>query len=78
MVTSSRGGNGIVFTKTTGLVKATGNKLWGNRARHLTDSGYDGGAFEVYGASDTELVSTTDAVANRRVDFVIVMRDGDS
>jgi parallel beta-helix repeat protein len=52
MVTSSRGGNGIVFTKTTGLIKATGNLLWGNRARHLTDSGYDGGAFEVYGASD--------------------------
>ena len=52
MVTSSRGGNGIVFTKTTGLVKASGNQLWGNRARHLTDSGYDGGAFEVYGASD--------------------------
>jgi parallel beta-helix repeat protein len=52
MVTSSRGGNGIVFTKTTGLVKATGNQIWGNRARHLTDSGYDGGAFEVYGASD--------------------------
>jgi parallel beta-helix repeat protein len=52
MVTSSRGGNGIVFTKTTGLIKATGNLLWGNRARHVTDSGYDGGAFEVYGASD--------------------------
>jgi parallel beta-helix repeat protein len=55
MVTSSRGGNGIVFTKTTGLVTVTGNKLWGNRARHLTDSGYDGGAFEVYGASDLSI-----------------------
>jgi parallel beta-helix repeat protein len=52
MITSSRGGNGIVFAKTSGLVKATGNRLWGNRARHLTDSGYDGGAFEVYGSSD--------------------------
>ena len=52
MVTSSRGGNAIVFAKTSGLVKATGNAIWGNRARHLTDSGYDGGAFEVYGASD--------------------------
>ena len=52
MVTSSRGGNGVVFTNTTGLVKASGNRLWGNRARHLTDSGYDGGAFEVYGSSD--------------------------
>jgi parallel beta-helix repeat protein len=52
MVTSSRGGNGIVFTKTTGLIKATNNLLWGNRARHLSGGGYDGGAFEVYGASD--------------------------
>ena len=52
MVTSSRGGNGIVFTKTTGLIKATGNLVWSNRARHVTGSGYDGGAFEVYGASD--------------------------
>jgi parallel beta-helix repeat protein len=52
MVTSSRGGNGIVFTKTTGRITATGNRLWGNRARHLTDAGYDGGAFEVYAASD--------------------------
>ena len=52
MVTSSRGGNGIVFTKTSGLIKATGNRIWSNRARHLTDSGYDGGAFEVYGSSD--------------------------
>jgi parallel beta-helix repeat protein len=55
MVTSSRGGNGIVFTKTSGLVTVTGNRLWGNRARHLTDSGYDGGAFEVYGASDLRI-----------------------
>ena len=55
MVTSSRGGNGIVFTKTTGLVQVIGNKLWGNRARHLSDSGYDGGAFEVYGASDLSI-----------------------
>ena len=39
MVTSSRGGNGIVFSKTTGRVTATGNRLWGNRARHLTDAG---------------------------------------
>lgn len=55
MVTSSRGGNGIVFTKTNGTVTVTNNKLWGNRARHLTDSGYDGGAFEVYGASDLRI-----------------------
>jgi parallel beta-helix repeat protein len=55
MVTSSRGGNGIVFTKTTGVVTVSGNRLWGNRARHMTDSGYDGGAFEVYGASDLRI-----------------------
>ena len=36
MVTSSRGGNGIVFTKTTGLVRATSNQIWGNRSRHMT------------------------------------------
>jgi parallel beta-helix repeat protein len=55
MVTSSRGGNGIVFTKTNGTITVTNNRLWGNRARHLTDSGYDGGAFEVYGASDLRI-----------------------
>ena len=55
MVTSSRGGNGIVFTKTSGLITVSGNRLWGNRARHLTDSGYDGGAFEVYASSDLRI-----------------------
>jgi parallel beta-helix repeat protein len=55
MVTSSRGGNGIVFTKTSGVITVSGNRLWGNRARHLADSGYDGGAFEVYGASDLRI-----------------------
>ena len=59
MVTRSRGGNGIVFTLTSGPVTVTGNRLWGNRARHLSGSGYDGGAFEVYGASD---LSITDNV----------------
>lgn len=52
MVTSSRGGNGIVFTGSTGRVTVTGNRLWGNRAPHLSDPGYDGGAFEVYAASN--------------------------
>ena len=55
MVTSSRGGNGIVVTKTTGIVTIVGNRIWGNRAPHLSDSGYDGGAFEVYGASDLRI-----------------------
>jgi len=52
MVTSSRGGNAIVFSLTTGAVTVSGNQIWGNRARHLDGIGYDGGAFEVYGASD--------------------------
>ena len=55
MVTSSRGGNGIVITNTSGTVTISGNRLWGNRARHLTDSGYDGGAFEVYAASNLRI-----------------------
>lgn len=52
MVTSSRGGNAIVFTKTTGRITVSGNQIWGNRAPHLSDPGYDGGAFEVYAASN--------------------------
>jgi parallel beta-helix repeat protein len=52
MVTSSRGGNGIVFHLTTGSIQVTNNQLWGNRAPHRNDAGYDGGAFEVYGASN--------------------------
>jgi len=55
MVTSSRGGNAVVITKTTGLVSIIGNRIWGNRAPHLSDSGYDGGAFEVYAASDLNI-----------------------
>ncbi len=55
MVTASRGGNGIVFTKTVGRVTASDNLLWGNRAPHLADSGYDGGAFEIYAASDIRI-----------------------
>jgi hypothetical protein len=52
MVTASRGGNGIVFHLTTGAITVAGNRLWGNRAPHTDDAGYDGGAFEVYGASN--------------------------
>lgn len=52
MVSSSRGGNGIVFHLTTGRIVVSNNRVWGNRARHLNDAGYDGGAFEVYGASN--------------------------
>jgi parallel beta-helix repeat protein len=52
MVTPTRGGNAVVFATTTGPIAVTGNRLWGNRARHLHDKGYDGGAFEVYASSD--------------------------
>jgi parallel beta-helix repeat protein len=55
MVTASRGGNGIVFHLTTGTITVTGNRVWGNRAPHLHDAGYDGGAFEVYGASNLRI-----------------------
>jgi hypothetical protein len=55
MVTSSRGGNGVVFTKTVGQVTASNNLLWGNRAAHPADSGFDGGAFEIYAASDLRI-----------------------
>jgi parallel beta-helix repeat protein len=55
MVTASRGGNGIVFTKTVGPITASDNMLWGNRAPHPADSGHDGGAFEIYAASDIRI-----------------------
>jgi len=57
MVTPTRGGNGIVFASTTGAVRVAGNRLWGNRARHLDGNGYDGGAFEVYRSSDLTITS---------------------
>jgi hypothetical protein len=47
---NDRGANGIVFYRTTGSVKVIGNRIWGNRARSH-DYGWDGGAFEIYGAS---------------------------
>jgi parallel beta-helix repeat protein len=52
MVTRTRGGNAIVFATTTGAISVTGNRVWGNRARHAGGKGYDGGAFEVYASSD--------------------------
>ena len=51
MVTSSRGGNGFVFHHAHGA-RADRNMIWGNRAPHLDGSGWDGGAFEIYGSSD--------------------------
>jgi hypothetical protein len=49
--TDDRGANGIVFYRTIRPVRATANHIWGNRARSF-DYGWDGGAFEVYGASN--------------------------
>ena len=50
----SSGGVGITFFKTTGSVLASGNRLWLNRAKSHA-YGYDGGAFEVFGASDVTI-----------------------
>ncbi len=50
----SAGGVGIVFLKSTGRVLASGNQLWLNRAKSHR-YGYDGGAFEIYGASDVTI-----------------------
>jgi len=49
--TDDRGANGIVFYRTLRPVRATLNHIWGNRARSF-DYGWDGGAFEVYAASN--------------------------
>jgi parallel beta-helix repeat protein len=48
------GAVGIVFLKTTGPVLARGNRVWGNRGPSH-DYGYDGGAFEIFGASDVTI-----------------------
>ena len=58
-VKDSGGGVGVTFLKTTGKVLASGNQLWLNRAKSRW-YGYDGGAFEIYGASD---VTMTDNIA---------------
>jgi len=48
------GGIGIVFLKSTGSVEAKGNMVWGNRAPD-GPNGYDGGGFEIFGASDVTI-----------------------
>jgi parallel beta-helix repeat protein len=50
----SAGGVGITFFKSTGKVLASGNQLWLNRAKSHR-YGYDGGAFEIFGASDVTI-----------------------
>lgn len=59
MVDASRGGNAIVFYLTTGAILVTGNEIWGNRAPTAAEPGYDGGAFEVYGASNLTISGNT-------------------
>jgi parallel beta-helix repeat protein len=49
------GGVGVVFLKSTGAVLAKGNRLWANRAPDRFH-GYDGGGFEIFGASDVTIV----------------------
>jgi parallel beta-helix repeat protein len=52
------GGVGIGFLKTTGNVLAQGNQLWKNRAPDAS-YGYDGGAFEIFGASNVTITGNT-------------------
>ena len=48
------GAVGILFLKTTGASLAAYNKVWGNRAWSY-DYGWDGGAFDIYGASNVTI-----------------------
>lgn len=50
-----RGAVGVAFVHTTGSIEATGNRLWANRARSY-DYGWDGGAFEIYAASNVRML----------------------
>ena len=53
-----RGANALVFYQTTGPIRVTGNRIWGNRAPSY-DYGWDGGAFEIYGASGVRMTGNT-------------------
>jgi hypothetical protein len=53
-----RGAVGISFYKTTGYITASGNQIWGNRANDY-DYGQDGGAFEIYAASNLTITGNT-------------------
>jgi hypothetical protein len=60
MITNTVGGNddtgaaGVGFVHTTGAILAKGNRLWANRAPSH-DYGRDGGAFEIYAASNVTM-----------------------
>lgn len=51
---NDRGANAVVVYRTGGPVRIVGNRAWGNRARS-TDYGFDGGAFELYDASQVSI-----------------------
>ena len=65
-----RGANAIVFHKTVGPIRVTSNTIYGNRATHSYDYGMDGGAFEIYGASNIAIE------ANRLWDNQNIMETG--
>jgi hypothetical protein len=48
------GAVGVAMVRTVGAVVVSGNRVWGNRARSH-DYGWDGGAFEIYGASNVTI-----------------------
>jgi hypothetical protein len=63
------GAVGITFVRSTGNVTASGNRVWLNRAVSI-DYGWDGGAFEIYGASNVTITG------NRTWDNDIVIETG--
>jgi hypothetical protein len=48
------GAVGVAMVRTVGSVVVSGNRVWGNRARSY-DYGWDGGAFEIFGASNVTI-----------------------
>ena len=60
---NDRGANAVAFYKTTGTITASRNRIWGHRAVS-TDYGYDGGAFEIYAASN--IVMTQNSMSNNQ------------
>ena len=48
---NDRGANAVVFYRTTGAISVRNNTIYGHRASSH-DYGFDGGAFEIYGASN--------------------------
>jgi hypothetical protein len=64
MIQNTPGGNddygavGVTVSKTAGPVLIAGNRIWGNRAPSY-DYGWDGGAFEIFGASGVTMRENT-------------------